>query len=160
MRAGVCDIERIRRFGEDRAPIRRVVCVYAIDALKLGVGDTKQVGLIKDGQSVGKSEIPIQEDASISAVHIGDFDLRRLPIPIRPEDPAVGRIGDNASRIHQLRVDDHAPFGPVQFGHFHAVQLRVGPVDVARDPVDGEAFGRPQTRGNDRPHVLTIVVGL
>ena len=48
----------------------------------------------------------------------------------------------DAARVDQIGVDEDAPDLGIEAGHFDDVARRIGPVDVARHPVDGDALGR------------------
>lgn len=48
----------------------------------------------------------------------------------------------DASRLDQVGVDEHLLLGAVQFHDLDHIALRVGPVDVSRDPVDSDALFR------------------
>ena len=147
MSAGVGDVKRVRRLGEDGASVGGVVRVHAVHALELGVGDAEEVRFVEDGQSVGQTEVLVEEHAPVGAVHVGDFDLRPVPVPVGPEDPSVGRIGDDAARIDQLAGDDHFALASVQFRHFDAIQLRVRPVHVSEGKKKRrEKFGGKESR--------------
>ena len=140
--AGVSDVEGIGGLRVDGAPVGGVVGVHAVHALEFGVGDAEEIGFVEDGQAVGQPQVLVEEDAAIGAVHVGHFDLGGVAVPVGPENAAVGRIGHDPAGIDQLFAHYDAPLAAVQFRHFHAVQLRVRPVNVSVEEGWGNEGGK------------------
>ena len=53
-----------------------------------GVSPAYLRGPVVDGEAVGQTQAVGDDDPPVAAVHAGTGDLRRLPVPVGPEDKA------------------------------------------------------------------------
>ena len=74
----------------------------------------------------------------MGAVHPRPLDLGDVP-PVGPVHPAVDGVQGDVPRLVEAPGHQHLPRRPVQLGHLDPVGARVGPEQVAGDPVDGHA---------------------
>ena len=102
----------------------------------------------------------VDENGALGAVQIGRFDPRMPPVPVAPEESSGARMQGDAARIPDALVLQHfSDVGVAERGHFHRPFPRVGPVQIAGDPVDGHAFRKLHVVAQEGLRVGAVVVG-
>lgn len=79
----------------------------AFDLFGFGIAPAHLLTLGIEVESVGNSEILVNNHSSMSAVHVCALDFGRFAIPIGPEDVTVHRIQRDSARIRKMRFDEH-----------------------------------------------------
>lgn len=110
------------------------------DVVKMGIGPEEPVTEIVNGERVGPRDavIPGEQAREIGSVETHATDVT-LQVPRGEEEVALARVNDNGPGVCDARVQRFA-LGAVQLTDVQVARVPVQPVDLASNPVDGQAL--------------------